>query len=153
MTPKRAPGKRRPATAVAESRVEYAARRILLDTHTWLWWYDADRRLGARARALIAGADEVRFSAVSAWEIVIKQAIGKLVIRGVFDLARELDRDGFLTVPITIAHTEEVRHLPSVHRDPFDRLLVAQARVEGLTILTGDDAISRYDVPVIDARG
>jgi PIN domain nuclease of toxin-antitoxin system len=150
--PSRPPRKRRSKTVVAETSPVYSPRRILLDTHTWLWWYAGDRRLGRNARALAKNADEVRLSAASAWEIAIKHAIGKLVIHGTLDITREIERDGFMALPITMAHADEVRRLPPLHRDPFDRLLVAQARVEGLTIVTADDAIPRYDVSVIDAR-
>jgi len=124
----------------------------LLDTHAWLWWYVGDRRLGREARALIKHSDDVRFSLASAWEIAIKRSTGKLPVKGELLLEQELERDGFTPLPITLAHTDEVRMLPPLHRDPFDRMLVAQARVEGLTIISADDAIARYGVAVIDAR-
>jgi PIN domain nuclease of toxin-antitoxin system len=139
--------------SVAESAApSYSPRRILLDTHTWIWWFTGDGRLGAHARALIAHAGDVRFSSASAWEIAIKHAIGKLVLHGDVDLAREIERDGFVALPVTLAHAEEVRRLPGVHRDPFDRMLVAQARVEGLTIVTGDELFQQYDTAIVDAR-
>jgi PIN domain nuclease of toxin-antitoxin system len=142
----------RKRAAVAEPEPQYSARRILLDTHTWLWWYTDDKRLGRAASALVKQTDEVWFSAASAWEIAIKRSIGKLVLRRELDIANELERDGFTSLAISIAHAEEVRRLPSLHRDPFDRMLVAQARYEGLTILTADEHLSRYGVPTIDAR-
>jgi PIN domain nuclease of toxin-antitoxin system len=137
---------------VGKVAARYAVRRVLLDTHTWLWWSTGDSRLGDRAATLIRRADEVHFSVVSAWEIAIKSAIGKLTVSNDVDLSDELERSSFDTLPITLAHAEAVRALPMLHRDPFDRLLVAQARVEGLTIVSGDDHLTRYDVPVIDAR-
>lgn len=142
----------RKSARVAESSAPYSPRRILLDTHVWLWWYNGDKRLGPDVQALIKRADEVRFSAASAWEIAIKRALGKLVIRGDFRLAQELERDGFMELGISVAHAEAVHALPSVHRDPFDRMLVAQAQVEGLAIVTADDVIARYGNAVIDAR-
>ena len=137
--------------AVAEAAAAYAPRRLLLDTHTWLWWYTGDRRLGRAARTLIRQSDDVRFSAASAWEISIKRAIGKLVFHGVTNIALEVERDGFVTLPVSIAHADEVHRHPALHRDPFDRLLVAQARLEGLAIVTADEVISRYGVAVVDA--
>jgi PIN domain nuclease of toxin-antitoxin system len=146
------PKPRRKPRTVAESTVPYLPRRILLDTHVWLWWYAGDRRLGREAMALIKSAPEVRVSAASAWEIAIKRALGKLVIRDALEISRELERDGFTELPVAITHAEAVHELPALHRDPFDRMLVAQAQIEGLTIVTADDAIARYGIPVIDAR-
>ena len=146
------PKARRRHRAVAESSVTYSPRRILLDTHVWLWWHIADRRLGRAALALIKEAPEVRVSAASAWEIAIKRGLGKLVVGEGFDISRELDRDGFTELAVSIAHARTVHELPALHRDPFDRMLIAQAQVEGLTIVTADDSIARYGIPVIDAR-
>jgi PIN domain nuclease of toxin-antitoxin system len=145
--------RKRKVASVAESSVSYLPRRILLDTHVWLWWYLGERRLGPSARSLIKTADEVRFSAASAWELAIKRGLGKLVVPGDLRLAQELERDGFMELPISVTHAEAVHALPKLHGDPFDRMLVAQAQLEGLAIVTADDAIARYDVAVIDARG
>jgi PIN domain nuclease of toxin-antitoxin system len=146
------PKARRKPRTVAESTVEYLPRRILLDTHVWLWWFTGDRGLGRETLALIKSAPEVRVSAASAWEISIKRSLGKLVIRDAFEISRELERDGFSELPVSVAHAEAVHALPALHRDPFDRMLVAQAQIEGLTIITADDAIARYGVPIRDAR-
>lgn len=151
----RKPRRKAGPSAVAEdapAAASYSPRRILLDTHTWIWWFTGDARLGIHARALIKHANDVRFSAASAWEIAIKHAIGKLVLHGQIDVAREVERDGFVALPVTLAHAEELRRLPPLHRDPFDRMLIAQARLEGLTIVTGDELIHQYDTPVVDAR-
>lgn len=142
---------RRKLAVVAKSTRHYAPRRILLDTHVWLWWYTADQRLGKDAESLIKRADEVRFSAASVWEMAIKRALGKLTFTVELDLARELARDGFMELAITIAHAEAIRGLPALHRDPFDRMLVAQSQIEGLTIITADDAIASYGIAAIDA--
>ena len=128
-----------------------SSRRLLLDTHVWLWWQADDARLGTRTRRLVQRASEVRFSAASAWEIAIKVAIGKLKLPKNADIGVELAESGFLELPVAIAHAEEVRSLPPLHRDPFDRLLVAQARVEGLTLVTADRALAAYELAVLDA--
>jgi PIN domain nuclease of toxin-antitoxin system len=143
---------RRKVRTVAEQAVSYVPRRILLDTHVWIWWYAGDRRLGREAIALIKKAPEVRLSAASVWEISIKRTLGKLIVRGSFDIATELERDGFHELPISVAHAEAVHLLPRLHRDPFDRMIIAQAQTEGLAIVTADDAMAQYGVPVIDAR-
>lgn len=148
MSPARRSAKR---AAVKEPAPTYSPRRLLLDTHVWLWWYTGDRRLGREALALIKHSEDVRVSAASAWEIAIKQSIGKLVFKTEVRLELELERDGFLALPVTLAHADEVRRLPALHRDPFDRMLIAQARVDGLTIVSADDAILRYGIPAVDA--
>ncbi|MES2176321.1 MAG: type II toxin-antitoxin system VapC family toxin [Gemmatimonadota bacterium] len=126
-------------------------RRLLLDTHVWLWWQANDGRLGAKARRLIQRASEVRFSAASAWEIAIKTSIGKLALPTNADIAGELAHSGFLPLPVELAHAEVVRALPYIHRDPFDRLLVAQARYEALTLVSADRALAAYGISVEDA--
>ncbi len=128
-----------------------APRRLLLDTHVWLWWQADDARLGPATRALIHRASEVRFSAASAWEIAIKVAIGKLTLPADADIGEELSQSGFLALPVEIAHADAVRHLPPLHRDPFDRLLVAQSRLEGLTLVSADRYLAQYDITVLDA--
>ena len=106
--------------------------------------------IGPRARDAIEGASELRFSVVSFAEIGVKTAIGKLVVPG--DLDEHIVRSGLRILGLAPEHGLGVAGLPMHHRDPFDRLLVAQARSEGLTVLTTDARIARYDVPVIDAR-
>lgn len=124
--------------------------RLLLDTHVLLWWLSDDARLGAAARARIANPANIVFvSAATIWEAVIKQALGKLAVDG--DLAREVLAHGFAALPITFEHAAETLQLPPLHRDPFDRILVAQARVESLHLLTDDAKILRYPVTSIHA--
>ena len=124
--------------------------QLLLDTHALLWWLNDDRRLGPAARDVIADpANAVFVSAVSAWEIAAKRARGKLAFDG--EVGGSIERCGFLELSIDVAHAEAVADLPKHHADPFDRLLVAQARSEGLWLITSDAAIQRYDVPWIDA--
>ena len=121
---------------------------LLLDTHVLIWW-DEGRRLAADARRAIEAADSVYVSAASAWEVAIKAGLGRLrATRTVEQAARE---SGFLELPITFFHAERVAGLPAHHRDPFDRLLVAQAEIEGFTLVTRDPVFTRYAVEVIEA--
>jgi PIN domain nuclease of toxin-antitoxin system len=121
--------------------------RLLLDTHTLLW--AAEGRLGDDARdAIEKTADAVFVSAVTVWEIEIKRALGRL--RAPDDVAGLVDESGFERLPITFEHAREAGRLPLLHGDPFDRMLVAQARVEALTLASADAAIRRYGVPALD---
>ena len=126
--------------------------RVLLDTHTFLWWTDNDRRLSSQVRSIIGdGNNTLFFSAASGWEIVIKARLGKLQVPG--DLAPfitdHLVRNNVTTLSIHLSHTLYVYTLPSLHRDPFDRLLVAQSQLEHLPILTADPLIQQYAVETI----
>lgn len=149
MTPARR--RRMRSFAAAAPAAELGLRRLLLDTHVWLWWQAGDARLGTQTRHLIQRASEVRLSAASAWEIAIKCAIGKLTLPVDADIATEIAHSGFLSLPVELAHAEDVRRLPLLHRDPFDRLLVSQARVEGLTLVTADAQLAAYGIIVADA--
>lgn len=122
--------------------------RLLLDTHSLLWWLGELPQLGPVARAEISkpGAT-VYVSAVSSAEISIKQAVGKL--QAPSDLAGQLVVNGFTELPFTIAHGLAVAKLPLHHRDPFDRMLIAQAQTEGLTLVTADRQIAGYDISVL----
>ena len=120
--------------------------RILLDRHVFLWWVRDDPRLDAPARDLISNyANEIFVSAVSAWEIEIKAALGKLKISP--DWKRLVAENGFQWLPVLPRHTEGLRDLPPIHRDPFDRMLVAQARTAHLALLTRDPKVQAYLVP------
>ena len=121
--------------------------KLLLDTHAILWWVRDDRRLGREARRAIAGADTVWVSTVSGWELSLK--IGKGQLRIAESLRVTMVADRFTELPLTLRHTEELERLPVHHRDPHDRLLIAQARVESATIVTHDRAFEAYGVPVI----
>src|SRR4051812_8596079 len=130
----RSPGRPR---RVSESSPP-AVRRLLLDTHVWLWWQADSARLGKSARRAIAGAGEVYFSAASGWEIAIKVALGKLTLPPGADIVAELGRNDFRALPVDFLHGASLRALPKIHRDPFDRMLIAQAAAEGLTLVTSD---------------
>jgi PIN domain nuclease of toxin-antitoxin system len=123
--------------------------RLLLDTHAWLWWL-ADEGLADRAREAIADpANLVMVSAASAWEISIKKALGKLSAPD--DLDRQVDESGFIPLPISIAHGIAAGQLPRHHDDPVDRMLIAQALAEGLTIVTHDKRFAGYEVATLQA--
>lgn len=125
--------------------------RLLLDTQAVVWALGNHPRLGPVARDVITDPDNDAYvSAASVWEIAIKQALGKL--RAPPDLSGQVDRDGFKGLPITPFHAEHAGGLTPIHRDPFDRLLVAQAQVEGLTIVTSDHVIPRYGVQTMSAE-
>ncbi|MDX9767776.1 MAG: type II toxin-antitoxin system VapC family toxin [Ectothiorhodospiraceae bacterium] len=126
-------------------------KRVLLDTHAFLWWLADDPSLGAVARAVIAdGRNEIYLSAASVWEISIKQALGKLEAPD--DLEKVAENENFIRLPISLFHAESAGKLPPLHNDPFDRMLVAQAQAEGLSIMTADEHIPRYGVRTVSAR-
>jgi PIN domain nuclease of toxin-antitoxin system len=126
--------------------------RLLLDTHTFLWWIANDDRLSTRARKVIAdGENDVLFSTVSAWEIVIKAGLGRLLLPEEPErfVPRQVEANAFSVLPLHLGHAFRVSALPDVDRDPFDRLLVAQAAVERLALVSGDRGLSRYPVKVV----
>ena len=123
--------------------------RLLLDTHVILWELGGSRTVGPRAHASIERASELLFSVVSFAEIGVKAAIGKLEVPD--DLHGQVLRSGVHVLALTAEHGLAVAQLPMHHRDPFDRLLVSQARAEGLTLLSADARIMAYDVAQIDA--
>lgn len=119
---------------------------LLLDTHAFLWWRFKDRRIGEPSRALILSAAQVFVSLASAWEAAIKVRAGKLSIPEPF--AEGVRAAAFTPLPIEFAHTERIASIPLHHRDPFDRMLVAQAQAEGLTLVSADRAFAAYDVDI-----
>ena len=123
--------------------------RLLLDTHALLWWLDGDRRLSLKARRAIASeSNSVLVSAVSAWEITTKARLGKLP--GATDVAADVAAcvasQGFLPLDITLLHAQRAGRLPGVHRDPFDRMLIAQSQIEDVALVTDDEAFDAFDV-------
>lgn len=124
--------------------------RLLLDTHVLLWWLADDPSLAREAEGAIANPASVVFvSAATAWEIAIKQALGKLDAPN--DLERQIEVNRFEPLSITIGHAYSAGTLPRHHDDPFDRMLVAQALAEGLTIVTRDPRLSPYGVSTLSA--
>jgi PIN domain nuclease of toxin-antitoxin system len=123
---------------------------LSLDTHTFLWWLDDPQLLSKAARKAIGdGKNTVYVSAAVIWEIVIKRALGKLDAPD--DLEAAMAANRFLPLPVTITHALAVQSLPDHHRDPFDRLLIAQARHEGFKLVSRDPIVARYGVAHIVA--
>ena len=124
--------------------------RLLLDSHTLLWALSEVPRLGVLAREAIASPDnEVFVSAVSIWELAVKREKGTLLAPN--DLATIVEQTRFTPLPLSLFHAEQAASLPMHHRDPFDRMLVAQAKAEGLTIVTQDNRIPPYGVRTLPA--
>jgi PIN domain nuclease of toxin-antitoxin system len=125
--------------------------RLLLDTQIFLWWDRQLRRVPAEVRSAIEdGANEVFFSVASVWEIAIKRATGKLEFAA--PIVEAVGRLGFELLPITATHAEHAGGLPRHHGDPFDRLIVAQAYLEGLVLATRDRAMGAYGVATLGLR-
>jgi PIN domain nuclease of toxin-antitoxin system len=120
---------------------------MLLDTHAALWWLADDERLGPNAiEYLTDGANEVLLSAAVVWEVAIERALGKLDVPD--DFAPTLLGAGAVGLPVTLQHASAVAELPAHHRDPFDRMLIAQARLENAVLVSHDQALSAYGVPM-----
>ena len=123
--------------------------RLLLDTHTFIWWRAAQSRVGAEALRAIAEAETVYVSMASAWEAAVKISIGKLRLDSRFE--EGISESGFRSLPIAFGHIDRLETLPFLHRDPFDRMLIAQALADDLTIVTADRQITRYEVSWLPA--
>jgi PIN domain nuclease of toxin-antitoxin system len=123
------------------------ADRLLLDTHAYLWWRLDDPRLSKQARDTIVGAPLVFVSLASAWETAIKVSLGKLKLNET--LQEGIADSGFEPLPITLSHTEIVSRLPLHHRDPFDRMLIAQCQSERLALVTHDRRLEPYGIDVV----
>ena len=122
--------------------------KLLLDTHAALWWLSGDERFGRDAeRQLTDATNQVLLSAAVVWEVAIKRALGKLDTPA--DLVPTLLEGGALPLPITLEHAAAVEALPPHHRDPFDRMLLAQAGAERAAIVSADAVFGAYDVPVV----
>ena len=124
--------------------------RCLLDTHTLLWWLTDPAKLSSGAREAIASpGNAVYLSSAAAWEMAIKKALGRLDMPG--NLEEVLEQDHIEVLPITLSHALAVADLPLHHQDPFDRMQIAQARLEDLVLITRDATIAEYDVQVLTA--
>jgi len=121
---------------------------LFIDTHVLLWWLDDSPELSEAGRTAISDPGNlIVLSAVVVWEIRIKQALGKLEIPP--DFYRVVQQQGFELLSITADHSYAVGDLPMHHRDPFDRMIIAQAKHEGLTVATRDTVFNKYDIPVL----
>jgi PIN domain nuclease of toxin-antitoxin system len=123
----------------------------LLDTHTAIWFFNGDAMLSAKAQHIVRNrSNAVYLSIVSAWEVAIKLGIGKLDIAGrSADFIHDAESNEIIIIPIKTSHLTTLESLPLIHRDPFDRLLVATAISEQMTFITADKNIAQYDVPLI----
>ena len=122
--------------------------RLLLDTHALIWWLEDSAELSAEARQSISdGSNDVAVSAASAWEMAIKEALGKLRVPS--DLAAQIDKSALQQLPITIDHALKAGSLPPHHPDLFDRMLIAQAMIDDRTIVTHDPRFAPYGVKVL----
>jgi len=118
---------------------------VLVDTHVLLWSLTNDMRLSTRGRALLTRAQQVLVSAASLWEMSIKAQLGKLKLPQRFQIPALVER-GYCFLPVKPEHALEVRYLPPHHRDPFDRMLIVQAQIEGLVLVTHDHLFQQYAV-------
>ncbi len=123
---------------------------LLLDSHVALWWVAGDPSLGPAAVEAIEQADHVAVSVVTPWELGIKRSAGKIECPD--GLTEVFQQSGFVMLPVSAEHAERAPSLPLHHRDPFDRMLVAQAGLEAMQIVTADPMLSRYEIDVISAR-
>ena len=123
--------------------------RLLVDSHVALWWLDSHPSLGPTCRRSIELADLVFFSAVTPWELGIKKALGRVSFPA--GMTDRLEAEGFEALSISPRHAEHAAALPPHHRDPFDRMLVAQAQLESLALVTADRALHPYDLDLIAA--
>lgn len=120
--------------------------RLILDTHVVLWWLTDDTTLSSDIKDMIDTELDVFVSAATLWEVSIKVSLGKL---GPADLPERILASGLRELPITAMHSITAGRLPAIHRDPFDRMLIAQAKTQGLTLLTRDEQIAKYDVSLL----
>jgi PIN domain nuclease of toxin-antitoxin system len=126
--------------------------KLLLDAHTFLWWITDDQKLSGRAREIISdGSNELFLSAATGWEIAIKVQIGRLKLpeEPIRFILEQMRINAIQSLPIQMNHALHVSTLPQHHRDPFDRLLIAQAQLEGLPVLSSDHQLANYQVEVI----
>ena len=126
--------------------------KVLLDTHTFLWWITDDNRLSSSAREVITNGDnELFLSAATGWEIAVKAQLGRIKLpkEPHSFIAEQLRLNSIQSLPIHMSHALHIYSLPNHHRDPFDRMLIAQAQLEDLLILTMDPQIAMYQIKVI----
>ncbi|QLH61906.1 type II toxin-antitoxin system VapC family toxin [Serratia symbiotica] len=126
-------------------------KRLLIDTHVFIWWLTDDHALGSMARSVISrGSNVVYVSAVTPWEISIKRSLGKLQFEA--DIDEAMERNRFFPLSITHSHAEQAGELPRHHGDPFDRMLIAQSQMEGLILVSADTVFSQYGTRLMNAR-
>lgn len=125
-------------------------KHLLLDTHVFLWWLMDDPALQITTKTAISNpGNQVYISAATVWELSIKQALGK--VQAPDDLSAVVQEERFFELPITLSHAQQAGRLPRYHKDPFDRMLIAQAQAEGLLLVTHDPQIVQYSVQILPA--
>ncbi len=126
--------------------------RYLLDTHAFLWFVLDDKRISTKAKSIIKDSkNEIYFSAASAWEIAIKTKLDRLKIKGDLEsfIIEQLSTNSFVPLSITISHSLYTERLPQFHKDPFDRIIIAQSKIEKLSLISKDKNIKKYKVPIV----
>jgi PIN domain nuclease of toxin-antitoxin system len=126
--------------------------RYLLDTHAFLWFVTDDSRISPKAKSIIKdNHNEIYFSAASAWEMSIKSRLGRLTIEGELEpfIVQQLAENSFSPLSITISHSIYTSTLPEIHKDPFDRMIIAQSKVENMSLISKDKNIKKYKVPIV----
>ena len=126
--------------------------KYLLDTHAFLWFVLDDQRISAKAKLIIEDSkNKIYFSAASAWEIAIKTELARLKIKGDLDsfIIEQLSTNSFVPLSITISHCLYTKRLPQVHKDPFDRILIAQSKLENLQLISKDKKIREYNITTV----
>ena len=124
--------------------------RLLLDTHALIWLFQGNRQMSEALLEQMYKADSLAISVASLWEIAIKKSIGKLDLDdSVSEYEHICHRGGIAILPISVGALERIQQLPDIHRDPFDRLLIASAAEEGMALVTNDEKIRRYDIPTM----
>ena len=126
--------------------------RYLLDTHAFLWFVLDDKRISTKAKSIIEDSkNEIYFSAASAWEMSIKTKLGRLKLGGNLEafIIEQLTANSFGPLTITITHALYTEKLPQIHKDPFDRIMISQSKLENLVLITGDKKIREYKVPIV----
>ena len=126
--------------------------RYLLDTHAFLWFVLDDQKISAKAKLIIEDSKNIiYFSAASAWEIAIKTELARLKIKGDLDsfIIEQLSTNSFVPLSITISHSLYTKQLPLVHKDPFDRIIIAQSKLENLPLISKDKKIRKYKVTMV----
>lgn len=124
-------------------------KQFLLDTHVFLWWLDDNKKLVESVRATLSDQSSlVHISAVTIWEIAIKAKIGKIQVE-IGELVQEIEANSFVELPITARHAHVAGNLPRHHDDPFDRMLIAQAQLEGLVVVTPDAMFQSYGISIL----
>ena len=122
----------------------------LLDTHVLLWWLSGDKKLSSKMRRVVSDPNKVIYvSVASVWEMVTTESLGKLKVKQIDKIEEVIKQSGLVVLPVEIEHLLKLRELPMKHKDPFDRLIISQALVEGLVVVTNDKKIAEYEVKIL----